>query len=146
MAHPESPSVTATHLGQQQALILLAHGARDPLWAAPFERLREAVMHRLPAPMPVRLAFLEIMSPRLDEAAQALVQAGSTAICIVPVFLGTGGHVQRDVPRTVAALADRFPACTFEVAAPIGESDRVLDAMAAVCLEQLGVRGTKVSG
>ena len=40
------------------ALVLFAHGSRDPEWARPFEALRARLERRLPA-TPVVLAFLE---------------------------------------------------------------------------------------
>jgi sirohydrochlorin cobaltochelatase len=33
-----------------QSLILFAHGARDPAWAAPFERLRALTQAAMPGP------------------------------------------------------------------------------------------------
>ena len=79
----------------KHALILFAHGARDPRWAAPFERLREIAQAQLPD-TEVVLAFLELMSPRLPEAVAGLAQNGCTSVSVVPVFLGQGGHVLRD--------------------------------------------------
>ena len=55
-------------------LILFAHGSRDPRWAEPFEAILEAIRARSPA-LPVRLAFLELMSPDLAAAADALVES-----------------------------------------------------------------------
>ena len=49
-------------------IVLFAHGARDPRWAAPFE----AVALRVRAQRPdarVALAYLELMAPTLADAA-----------------------------------------------------------------------------
>lgn len=115
------------------ALILFAHGARDPRWAAPFERLQQATQARLPA-IAVRLAFLELMTPRLPEVAAELVQAGCNKLTIVPVFLGQGGHVLRDLPEIVAQLQRDHPQLAIRVADAVGESTAVLDAMAQYCV------------
>ncbi len=45
------------------AIVLFAHGARDPEWAQPFEKMRARIQERLPG-TPVVLAFLELMQPR----------------------------------------------------------------------------------
>ena len=90
----------------KQALIVFAHGARDPRWAAPFERLREISQAALPETS-VRLAFLELMSPRLPEALAGLVQEGCGKVSLVPVFFGQGGHVLRDLPLLVDELRAR---------------------------------------
>ena len=55
-------------------LLLFAHGARDPRWAAPFEAVAAAVRGARPG-TPVQLAYLEFMSPTLLEAgAQAEIK------------------------------------------------------------------------
>ena len=58
---------------------------------------------------PVSVAFLEIMEPDLPTAAARLVAAGCHGICIVPVFLGQGGHVRRDLAALLEAVAARQP-------------------------------------
>ena len=117
----------------KNALILFAHGARDPRWAAPFERLREIAQAELPD-TDVSLAFLELMSPRLPEAVAALVQNGCLNVSVVPVFLGQGGHVLRDLPLLVDELRRTFPLLTISVAAAVGEDAAVLAAIARYCV------------
>jgi len=116
-------------------LILFAHGARDARWAEPFERLRERVARTSPETR-VALAYLEIMAPDLDTAADALCAAGCRAIAVVPVFLGQGGHVRKDLPLLVQRAAARHPECEFRLAGAAGEDDAVLDAIAAYSLRQ----------
>jgi len=118
-----------------QGLILFAHGARDPRWADPLIRLRDRVAGR--APGPVSVAFLEIMEPDLPTAAGRLVTAGCHGICVVPVFLGQGGHVRRDLAALLEAVAARNPGIDIRVVPAIGESDTVLDALAAYSLAAL---------
>ena len=60
-----------------RALVLFAHGARAASWAAPFERLRELTAARLPE-VPVSLAFLELMEPRLPAEVARLAAQGVT--------------------------------------------------------------------
>jgi sirohydrochlorin cobaltochelatase len=117
----------------KQAMILFAHGARDPRWAAPFERLRDIVQAALPATA-VSLAFLELMSPRLPEAVASLVQNGCTNLSLVPVFLGQGGHVLRDLPLLVDELRATYPGLQLSVAPAVGEDAAVLEAIARYCV------------
>jgi sirohydrochlorin cobaltochelatase len=119
-----------------RGLILFAHGARDPRWAEPFERLRAKVQHARPQ-MPVALAYLESMAPDLDTAVAQLVAAGCERLRVVPLFLGQGGHVRRDLPALVERAGARYAALAIELAQPIGENDLVLDQIAAVCIEGL---------
>jgi sirohydrochlorin cobaltochelatase len=118
--------MTATH---QQGLILFAHGARDPRWAAPFE----AVAARLRATQPgvaVRLAFLEFMTPSLGEAGTQLAAAGCETVAVLPMFLGAGGHVRKDLPLLLDAMRTAHPGVSFTLHAAIGEIDSVVAAMA----------------
>ena len=120
-----------------QGLILFAHGSREPGWAEPFEQLAARV--RVAAPQAkVRLAFLELMQPDLAGAAAQLVSAGADTIRIVPIFLGQGGHLRRDLPLLVDDLRAQFPKAKFAYAPAAGDDARVLDAIAAYCVGQLG--------
>ena len=119
-----------------RALVLFAHGARSAAWAAPFERLRELAAARLPG-CEVSLAFLELMTPSLPDAVAALAARGVDDVTVVPVFLGQGGHLQRDLPALAEGLRAAHPGLRLTVAAPIGEDPGVLAAMAAYCASQL---------
>ena len=119
-----------------RGLILFAHGARDPRWAEPFERLRAKVQRARPD-LPVALAYLELMTPDLDTAIDQLVAAGCGQLRVVPVFLGQGGHVRRDLPALIDRAGARHSALVIELAQPVGENDVVLDQIAAVCIDGL---------
>jgi sirohydrochlorin cobaltochelatase len=116
-----------------KAIILFAHGARDPAWAEPLRRMREAICRIDPAAR-VELAFLELMRPTLDEAVDRLADAGD--IVIVPAFIAAGSHLKRDLPQQAAAAMDRHPQLTIRIAAPIGEADGVIRAAAEFALGQ----------
>lgn len=112
-------------------LILFGHGARDPRWREPFDRLAADVAERYPGP--VSAAFLEKMSPDLTAACRSLVERGAARIVVVPLFLGTGGHLRKDLP---ALLESAREAAGVPVAAAgaIGEDSQVLAALADYCL------------
>jgi sirohydrochlorin cobaltochelatase len=122
----------------KQALVLFAHGARAADWAAPFERLRGQVQARMPQ-LPVSLAFLELMEPRLPAHVAQLAGAGITSITVVPVFLGQGGHVLRDLPLMVEQMRADHPALAISVAGAVGEDPTVQAAMADYCINALGI-------
>ncbi len=120
----------------QHGLVLFAHGARDAAWAAPFEAVASLVRARRPG-LQLQLAYLEFMTPTLAEAGAALAYGGCDRIDLVPMFLGTGGHVRRDLPRLVDALRLAHPAVRFELHGAIGELAAVHAAMAAAIDAQL---------
>jgi len=112
-----------------RGLILFAHGARDPRWAEPFEAIAAAVRARS-AQIDVRLAFLELMAPDLPTAADAMVADGITRIDILPLFLGTGGHLRRDLPPLIADIRRRHPSVGVELHTAVGEAPALIAAMA----------------
>ena len=115
----------------QAAIILLAHGSRDPLWRRPIE----AVCARIQADQPhraVRCAYLELTTPDLPQAVEDLVDQGATAVTIVPMFLGTGKHAREDLPMLVAELRARHPHVQVHVQAAIGEDPRMTALMAHI--------------
>jgi sirohydrochlorin cobaltochelatase len=120
----------------ERALILFAHGARAASWAAPFQRLRELTAQQRPD-VAVSLAFLELMEPRLPDEAAALVARGVRDITIVPIFLGQGGHLLRDLPLLVEGLRAAHPEVAISTVPAVGEDPGVLAAMAAYCLASL---------
>lgn len=112
-------------------LILFAHGARDPRWREPFDRLHALVAQQHDGP--VTLAFLELMQPDLSEAARELAHQGVTQAVVVPVFLGTGGHLRRDLPAMIES-AQAASGVRLEAATAAGEDGQVLAAIAGYCL------------
>jgi len=130
---------------QSDGLILFAHGARDPRWAVPFE----AVAARLRAQRPqlqVQLAFLELMSPDLATAGAALAAAGCRRVQVLPMFLGTGGHLRRDLPPMVEQLRTTHPQVQWQLQAAVGEHPLVGEAMAAAALALLAHEGAASKG
>ena len=123
-------------------LILFAHGARDPRWAAPFEAVAAAVRAARPG-LPVRLAFLEFMAPTLPEAGAGLAAAGCTHITVLPMFLGAGGHVRKDLPLLLDELRAAHSGLVVTLQPAIGEIDSVVAAMAAAALAQLPADGAR---
>jgi sirohydrochlorin cobaltochelatase len=106
-------------------IVLFAHGARDPNWARPVERLKRMLSERMPDAM-IENAFLEHMPPTLEEAASRLIVRGASEVSIVPVFIAQGAHLSEDLPRRVAALTELHPGIPVHVAPPIGEIDTIL--------------------
>ena len=121
----------------ETALILFAHGARDPEWAEPMRRVCAAVREQAPQ-MRVELAFLEFMQPDLRACAESLVADGVERILVLPMFIARGGHLKRDVPLLLEELQQRNPRTRFELATAIGEVESVVQAMARHALALAG--------
>ncbi len=115
------------------ALVLFAHGARDPRWSAPFERLQHLTQAQMPD-VSVRLAYLELMEPRLPDTVADLALHGCKKVTIVPVFLGQGAHVLRDLPLIIEQLQFDHPEVDVAVAGAVGEDSQVMEAIARYCV------------
>ena len=115
------------------ALILFAHGSRDPEWVRPFEQLREATGHATPE-LTVALAYLESATPDLTEAIRTLAAGGITSIRVLPLFLAMGKHLRNDIPALAAqALAD-YPDLKIEFLPALGEAPEFIDALQRIAL------------
>lgn len=112
----------------KSALVLFAHGSRDPDWAAPFRRVQQRVAADKPA-LAVELAFLEMMQPSLPDAVNRLVAAGRERITIAPLFMAQGAHLKRDLAKLIADMQAHHPAIEIELLPAAGEIDAVIDAM-----------------
>jgi sirohydrochlorin cobaltochelatase len=112
----------------KEGIVLFAHGSRDGEWARPFEQLAATLSRKVRGP--VRVAYLELMQPSLEQAIGALAREVGE-IRVVPVFFGAGGHVKEDLPRLVARARERHPGVAIELDAPIGEQAAVIEAIAA---------------
>ena len=117
------------------ALILFAHGARDPEWANPIRCVHAAILDQAPQQR-VELAFLEFMEPGLEACAHQLVAEGYQRVTVVPMFIAKGGHLKKDVPVLLDALRSQHPGCEFVLTPPVGESASVIGAMAEYALAQ----------
>jgi sirohydrochlorin cobaltochelatase len=115
------------------AIVLFAHGARDSRWAEPFQ----AIAGRMRAAAPgrrIELAFLELMEPDLGTAVDQFVRQGESRVDVVPLFLGTGGHLRVDLPQLFERVRTAHAGLDLRLHPAIGESEPVIDAIASAAL------------
>lgn len=116
-----------------RAIVLFAHGSRDPLWRAPVEAVAARV-RELDATLGVACAYLEMSDPDLITAAARLIDAGARRLSILPLFIGVGTHARRDLPELVRQLRAAHPDVAFEVRAAVGEDAAMIEAMARLAI------------
>ena len=109
----------------ETALLLIAHGSRQPEANADLHHVAAALRRRGHAV--VEAAFLELAGPDIDEGGARCVEHGAGLVVLVPYFLSAGVHVLRDLTAARDRLATRFPAVEFRLAEPLGRHPLLLD-------------------
>ncbi len=110
-------------------ILLFAHGARDPAWARPFQAVATRLAQQQPG-TPVKLAFLEFMSPDIAQAGAELAAQGCSHVTVVPLFLGAGGHVRKDLPALLQTLGTQYPGVNWTLSPAVGETELLINALA----------------
>ncbi len=115
------------------AIVLFAHGSRDPLWHQPIQAVAKRIAERAPL-TPVRCAYLELTEPNLPTVAAELVAAGATSLCVVPMFLGVGRHAREDLPELITQIQTAHPKLHVTCQSAVGEQSALLDLLAEIAL------------
>ena len=85
---------------------------------------------------PIALAYLEIMTPTLEEAIASLIVEGASAITVFPLFMAQGGHLKQDLPRILDAIRAAQPHVPISLESAVGEVPELLDAIAGWVLDR----------
>ena len=113
------------------AIILFAHGSRDPLWRLPIEAVATEIRAR-DAAVSVTCAYLELCLPSLPQAATDLVAAGVRHIRVFPLFLGVGKHAREDLPLIIEGIRSEHPGLQLALLPTAGESPQLTALMADI--------------
>jgi sirohydrochlorin ferrochelatase len=109
-----------------QALVLVAHGSRDPRALETVRALMDRVREQRPG-LDVRLGHIELNEPLLPDT---LATLGDREAVLVPLLLSRGYHVKRDIPEMAAEAGVRA-----RVAAPLGPHPLLAEALHARLVE-----------
>ena len=114
--------------GNRSALVLFAHGSRDPQWAEPLKSIQDKIRRQRPT-LAVELAYLDLMTPSLPDVLQSLVASGKRRIAIAPLFMAQGAHLREDLAKLVATARTRHADVKIKLLPAIGEVEAVIEAM-----------------
>lgn len=103
------------------SLVAVAHGSRDPQALRTVLALLDRVRELRPG-LDVRLGHIELNRPLLPDTLDGL--RGADAV-LVPLLLGRGHHVKRDLPDATAAA----PGVRTRIAAPLGPHPLLVEAL-----------------
>jgi sirohydrochlorin ferrochelatase len=98
------------------ALVLTAHGSRDPRSAANAHAVADRICRMRPA-LEVRVAFCDLNAPRL-------VDVLTPDAVVAPFLLADAYHARIDIPQQIANCG-----VTARQAGVLGEDDRLVDVM-----------------
>lgn len=115
------------------AVILFAHGSRDPLWRLPIEAVAAQIRSQQPRAA-VLCAYLELCTPSLPEAAAQLVSEGASHVKVFPLFFGVGKHAREDLPVLMDELRAAHPSVQIDLLPTAGEYPQVTALMADIAL------------
>ncbi|MBT2458161.1 sirohydrochlorin chelatase [Streptomyces sp. ISL-86] len=119
----------------QPTLVAVAHGSRDPRALHTVRALLDRVRELRPV-LDVRLGHIELNRPLLGDTLQEV----SGAAVLVPLLLGRGHHVKRDLPASAARAAH----LRIRVAAPLGPHPLLVEALYDRLVEAGWAPGTAV--
>jgi sirohydrochlorin ferrochelatase len=125
--------------------LLCGHGSRDPVSADGFAAIAAGLAPLLPG-RPFAYGFMELAEPDIDAAVGTLVAAGAGRILAVPGFLFAARHMREDLPRELAAAADRH-GVEVVLGHELGPDPRLIEALSdrlsSVIPAQAGIQGGK---
>ena len=111
------------------ALLLVAHGSRQAEANDDLHDLAER-LRLLDRYAVVEAAFLELAAPPIETAGRRCVEQGAEQVILLPYFLSSGVHVQRDLQDFRERLERAFPRVTFLLAEPLGRHPLLVEIVA----------------
>jgi sirohydrochlorin cobaltochelatase len=130
-----------SHSAQHQAILLMAHGSRDPEARHEYRRVQAALEARL-RPTPVIFSVLEFPGDdgllSIEDGWRRSLEHGARSVVALPFFLFPAGHVREDLPGELRAARDAAGWATIDLLPPLGAANGVLDALEARAREAAG--------
>jgi sirohydrochlorin ferrochelatase len=108
------------------ALVLTAHGSKDPRSAANARAVADCVT-RMRHGLDVRLAFCELTTPSLVDVLDGLSDVRE--VVVTPLLLANAYHARIDIPRQIASCAAGERGIDVRQAPVLGEDDRLVSVL-----------------
>lgn len=115
-----------------KALVVIAHGSRNPLAN---EELQQMIQHLSLQPENrhfdcFKAGYLELASPSINDCLDELIAKNVTEFVIFPYFLNSGAHVLKDIPKAVTHYQTTYPDHQFTLLTHFGAAPGILDLVA----------------
>lgn len=113
-----------------KALVLLAHGSRDPLGSQPLAQIRAWVESAQPG-LRVREAYLSLNQPNLEQCLEDLHHEGHREVTVLPMLVARGQHLNVELPLLLQDLQARFPLLRLSLSPHLGADGAIVDLVLA---------------
>ncbi|MFE3325378.1 sirohydrochlorin chelatase [Streptomyces sp. NPDC059176] len=110
------------------ALLVIAHGSRDPRHAATVHALVRHVRSLEPG-LRVSTAFLDFNAPSVPQVLERMANDGVREVIALPLLLTRAFHAKADIPSVLNAARVRHPRLRITQADVLGPSPLLLDAV-----------------
>ncbi|MGW5847713.1 sirohydrochlorin chelatase [Streptomyces sp. NPDC055254] len=110
------------------ALLVIAHGSRDPRHAATVHALTRRARALRPG-LRVETAFLDFDTPSVGPVLSSLYLSGVREVVALPLLLTRAFHAKADIPAALAESTGRLPGLSVRVADVLGPSPLLLGAL-----------------
>lgn len=110
------------------ALLVIAHGSRDPRHAATVHALTRRVRALRPG-LRVETAFLDFDTPTVAQVTSDLYRSGVREVVALPLLLTRAFHAKSDVPAVLAEATSRLPDLSVRIADVLGPSPLLVGAL-----------------
>jgi sirohydrochlorin ferrochelatase len=110
------------------ALVILAHGSRDPRSAATVHALADCLRESR-RDLRIKAAFLDHCPPSPYQVFDKLVADGVEELVVVPLLLSSAFHARVDVPAVVDEARDRHPGLRIIAADVLGYDESLLEVL-----------------
>ena len=117
-----------------EAVLLVAHGARDPgnEGNREVEEMTGIWRERHPE-VEIHVCWIEhapvLLETALESAAATLGDSGGGRLMVLPLILNAASHVQSDIPQALARVRGRYPSVDFRYGFHLGTTDQLLKAL-----------------
>ncbi|MDX6279500.1 MAG: hypothetical protein QOH03_571 [Kribbellaceae bacterium] len=110
------------------ALVVLAHGSRDPRSAATVHSL-VACLREMRDDLRIEASFLDHCPPTPYQVIGKLAAEGVEEVVVLPLLLSTAFHARTDIPAVIDESRSRFPDLRIIASDVLGYDDTLLDVL-----------------
>ncbi|MGP0067152.1 MAG: sirohydrochlorin chelatase [Isosphaeraceae bacterium] len=133
--NPQDSPIVARSSRQRTAVLLIAHGSREPSANDDLVQLAARLAGSGEHPI-VEACFLELAEPDIPAGGSRCVDQGATHVLMVPYFLSAGVHLRRDLTAARDKFTRKYPDVDFRLGPPLGPHP-LLDSLVEARIREL---------